>query len=1053
MKAITKLTAAKLSCKCRSFWILILLLSNLTIAVAQNVRTITGKLTDANTGKPIAGASVVLKGTTTGTSTDENGNYTLKVPANTNAGTLIFTNIGFIAKEQAFTGEKIGNVSLTPDAKALNDIVVIGYGTAKKSDLTGSVSQVKADEIRASAPTTFDQALQGRSAGVQVTQISGKPGGETSIRIRGTSSITAGNEPLYVVDGLLISSDGRDMSTGVTLGPSLSPLSSINPNDIESIEILKDASATAMYGSRGANGVVLITTKKGKSGRGTISFDASYGSQEISHKLQVLNGPQFGNFVNEAKMNGGQTPVYVNPKNLPTTDWQGELFRKAPMQSYQLSMSGGNEKTKYSLSGSYFDQDGIITNSDFKRYTFRANLDQKITERLSAGLTTTYSNVASNGVLTTAGDGTIVPGIITSALLFNPILPVYNSKIPGGYTYENDRGKTLGNPVAEAKEYNSFSTISRILGNVFLKYKIADGLEFKTSFGIDNYNSKENSFGPNFLKRTQASHGEAGIGMMQGLTWLNENILSYTKDLRGGKDNISAVAGFTTQKFHNDGLVQYVFDFDDNRTGWHNLSAGKNPQKPSSPESQWSMVSYLARVNYSLGDKYLFTLTGRTDGSSKFAEGNKYGFFPSGAFAWRVINEEFMKEQKIFSDLKVRTSYGIIGNQAIPPYQSLALVGPFGEGTFNTANSEPFTGQEPTSYPNKDLKWETTAQFDLGVDMSFFKSRLNITADYYNKKTSDLLYPTPIPYTTGFVTTLLNVGNITNNGFDLDIRSINIKNKNFRWNTALTFSVNKNKITKLNIDRDVYLAGGQILRVGQPIGTFYGLVFDGIFQSDEEAASSPVLVGQEATSPDPASRAKAGDRKYKNMSDVNGKVVIDDNDRVILGYAQPKFTWGLNNSFSYKNWDLSFFFQGSQGNKMANMNTLNLQNFTGENNVIAEAALNRWTPENHSNKYPRALSYGSKDVGIFSSNVVEDASYIRLKSLLLAYNFNAQMLKKSGIQNIRVYASATNLLTITKYTGYDPEANTYGQNTTIVGVDNGGYPQAKVYTLGLGVQF
>lgn len=1049
MKAIISSTLTGLSLLKKNLLLISLLFSS-TITIAQNAILISGTVTDSVTGKSIEGVSVSLKNSNIGTITNDSGKYSLQIP--TKPSMLIFSNVGYITKTIEVGQNNIINVILAPDTKYLSDIIVIGYGTTRKSDLTGSVSQIKSEEITSIAATSFDQALQGRAAGVQVTQLSGKPGGETSIRIRGTSSITAGNEPLYVIDGLLITSSGSDVGTGVTLGPTLSPLASLNPNDIESIEILKDASATAIYGSRGANGVVLITTKRGKAGKSTITLDGSWGWQDISHKLDVLNAEQFATFVNEAKLNANQTPIYVNPKNLGSgTDWQNELFRVAPMANYQLSISGGNDKTKYSISGGYFNQNGIIINSNFRRYTFRANLEQKVTDYLSAGVSLTYSNIASNGVLTTSGDGTIIPGVINSALLFNPILPVYDNTVPGGYTYENDRGKILGNPVADAQENNSYSTMSRIFGNTFLKLKIIEGLELKTSFGIDNINSKESSFAPNYLKRAQASHGEAGVGTNQALTWLNENILTYNKMLRKNKDNLNVVAGFTLQKFHSEGLIQYVFDFPDNRTGYHNLAAGKNPQKPSTPESQWNIISYLGRINYSFDNKYLFTFTGRIDGSSKFAEGNKYGFFPSGAFAWRIINETFMQKQHIFSDAKLRISYGLIGNQAIPPYQSLALVGPFGEGTFNTGTStEIITGQEPLGYANKNLKWETTKQLDLGADLSFFKNRLNISFDYYHKKTIDLLYPTPIPYTTGFVTTLLNIGNITNHGIDLDIRSQTILFKISILN-GIQFSLNRNKITKLNIDRDVYLAGGQILRVGEPIGTFYGLVFDGIFQTDAEAASSPVLEGQQPGSPNPASVARAGDRKYKNIDASDN--VINDNDRTILGYAQPKFTWGFNNSLSYKNWDFSFFFQGSQGNKMANLLTLDLQNFTGENNVIAEAALNRWTPTNPSNQYPRALSYGNVDVGKFSSIEVEDASYLRLKSVLLAYNFRNDLLKRIKIQSIRLFASATNLFTITDYKGYDPEANTYGQSNVIVGVDNGGYPLNKVYTVGVNVQF
>jgi TonB-linked SusC/RagA family outer membrane protein len=1011
----------------------------------NKTKTINGKITSA-TGDVISGASVQVKGSSAGTSTNDNGEFSISVE--NERSVLIISNVGYKQREVAVKNQSSLNIVLEEDNNQLSQVVVIGYGAVKKSDLTGSVASIKSEELKAVPVTSFDQAMQGRAAGVQVTQTSGKPGSEASIRIRGTSSINAGNEPLYVIDGLLVSSDGGDMTTGVTLGPRIGALAAINPNDIESIEILKDASATAIYGSRGANGVVLITTKRGRAGSGTVSLDAYYGRQEVANQLKVLNAAQFATLVNDAKLNANATPIYVNPKNLGEgTNWQNELFRIAPMASYQLSFSGSDEKTKYSISGGYFDQDGIIINSNFKRYSFRANLDRDVSKKLTVGTSVSYANISSTGVLT--NNGTIVPGVVSSALLFNPVLPAYDSTVKGGYTFENDRGKTLGNPIADAKEYNSYTTSSRILGNVYARYKITNDLEFKTSFGIDGFNQKENSFGPNFLKRTQASKGEASVGTVQGLTWLNENTLTYNKQWKE-KHAITALAGFTTQKFHNESFFAYAFDFPDNRTGYHSIAAGLNPQKPFNGESQWTLVSYLGRINYSLLDRYLFTATGRVDGSSKFAEGKKYGFFPSGAFAWKVINEDFMREVKFISDLKLRVSYGVIGNQAIPPYQSLALVGPYGEGVFNSSTgAEVFTGLEPLSYVNKNLKWESTKQLDIGTDISFFSNRLSVTADYYQKKTFDLLLSTPIPTTSGFSSTVLNVGNIVNKGFDFDIRSYNTTGR-FKWNTSLNISINKNTITNLNTETDILLLGGSLLRRGESIGTFYGYIFDGIFQTDQEAASSPVLVGQEPTSSNPASRAKAGDRKYR---DINNDGKVDANDRTLLGSAQPDFTFGFNNSFSYRGIELSVFFQGSQGNKMANFNNLDLLNFTGQNNVLAEAALNRWTPNNPSTKYPRALSSGSLDVGVFSSNIVEDASYIRLKNVTLAYRIPATILNKVKIKSLRVFAGATNLWTSTDYTGYDPEANTYGQSTTLIGIDAGGYPQAKTYTIGINAGF
>lgn len=1017
-------------------------------AIAQDTPgKVTGKITSAS-GSAVEGATVTVKGLAKGVASNRSGQFTITVPAGRD--TLVVSHVGFVTQEIALQGRTTLNITLTDVNAELSQVVVIAYGTSRKSDLTGSVVSVKADELKAIPATSFDQALQGRAAGVQVTTLSGKPGGEPSIRIRGTSSITARNEPLYVIDGMLVNSDAGDIAGGVTRGPNLGPLSSINPGDIESIEILKDASATAMYGARGANGVVLITTKRGRSGQGQVNIEAYHGYQQVANKLKLLNAEQFADFVNEARMNANQMPIYVNPKNLGKgTDWQDELFRTAPISNVQASVSGGDEKTKYSLSGSLFSQDGIILNSDFKRYSFRANLDRQVSDKFSVGASLAYSRINSKGVLT--NDQQIVPGVVLSAIYFNPVLPVYNPNEPGGYTYENRRdnfytiGRTLGNPVAEAREYISDTRINRFLGNAYAKYTFNKQFEFRTSFGVDAFSNDEGSFGPNFLKRTQASEGEASIAKSDGMTWLNENTLTYNNTF-AGRHRVNAVLGYTMQQFNNDKLNAIAFGFPNGTTGYHNIFAGQKPQKPTNSESSWSMISYLGRVNYTLDNKYLFTVTGRVDGSSKFGANNKYAFFPSAAFAWRASQEDFMKDIDWISDLKVRSSYGVIGNQGIPSYTSLANVGPFGEGVFNSPQgSEVYTGMEPINYPNPNLRWETTRQLDLGVDLSIFNNRINITADYYHKKTNDLLLQTPIPSTSGFTSTLLNVGNIENHGIDLDIRTENLRGE-LTWSSAINFSINRNKITNLNSDNDIPLLGGLILREGESIGAFYGLRTLGIFQTDAAAASSPVLVGQEPTGPSAASHAKAGDRQY---FDKNGDKKITLDDREILGYATPKFTWGFSNNLSYRNWGLAVFFQGSQGNKMANLNSLGLLNFNGQTNVLADAALNRWTPTNPSNKYPRALAAGSLDNGYISSDIIEDASYIRLKNIQLSYDFSSRLLQKIKVKRLRLYASATNLFTITDYTGYDPEANAFGQSTTLMGLDLGGYPQSRTFLFGI----
>lgn len=1011
-----------------------------TLTAVQQEIPITGTVTSTN-GEILPGVNVLLKGTSEGTMTDFDGNYEINVPDENSV--LVFSYVGYEPQEVIVGNQRKINIQLVPDAGELSEVVLIGYGGQRRSDLTGAISSVSSEELEGVAATTFEQALQGRASGVEVTQATGMPGGETNIRIRGTSSVNASSEPLYVIDGMLVNSNGNETALGAR-GPRVGPLAAINPNDIESIEILKDASATAIYGSRGANGVILITTKKGRSGAGTVNFNAYYGVQQVSNELELLNATQYAELVNDAQMNFGRNPVYVNPTTLGKgTDWQEELFRMAPIADYQLSFSGGDEKTNYSISGGYFTQDGIVIGSDFERYSFRVNLERDLSDRLNIGTNLSYAKINSNGVLT--GAGSLNQGVISNALQMNPILPVYNPNIPGGYTYEHDRKEGIANPVAEALEYEAVTNTSRLLGNVFAEYELITDLKFKTSFGIDAVTSKASTFGPNFLKQSESSMGEATISDLQALTWLNENTLTYNYSFND-TDRLTVLAGFTMQEFKNESLFALAFGFPDGRTGYHNLGAAENPQNPANSESEWSLLSYLGRINYALMDRYIFTVSGRADGSSKFAEGNKFGFFPSGAFAWRMSNEPFMQDQDIFDQLKLRLSYGVTGNQSIGPYNSLALIAPFGEGVFNYGpEGTVFFGQEPTGYPNRDLKWETTRQANIGIDATFWDGRFSATADFYDKRTSDLLLGTPIPYTSGFQTTLLNVGNVNNRGFGLEL-SAEVFTGDFSWNTSGNISINRNEITNLSRDEDInLLVGGSVLREGYPIGTFEGYVFDGIFQSDAEASSGPKLRGE---------TPQAGDRRYKDISGPTGLPdgFVDEFDRTVLGTAEADFTWGFSNDFSYKNFNLNIFFQGSQGNEMVNLNNVNLMNLNGQQNVLAEAGLNRWTPENPSNLYPRANA-GDVFNSVFSSRFVEDASYLRLKNITLGYELPAEVIARIGVNRLRIYGGATNLFTITDYSGYDPESNAYAGSTNIVGIDSGTYPLAKTYTLGINLGF
>ncbi len=1020
-----------------------------------------GVITSKTDNSTIPGVNITVKGTILGTVTDLHGNYEIDVDEN---GVLVFSFVGYKNVTVNVGGRSIIDIVLEEDIQALDEIVVIGYGVVRKSDLTGSLSSVSGEEISKVPVTSFDQALQGRAAGVQVRQVTGKPGGETSVRIRGTSSITAGNEPLYVIDGMMITSNSSATTAGGNRGPALNPLASINPSDIESIEILKDASATAIYGSRGSNGVVLVTTKMGKAGQSNISLDMYYGMQEVSKNLDVLNAEDFVYFVNKVDSDKGfpLDPDYLIPEKFGEgTDWQNALFRQAPIQSYQLNFNGGETKTKYMVSAGYFKQDGILVGSDFERLNFRINLEREVSEKINLGANIGISRIKSNGVLTNAG--TLLPGVSMTALLFPPTLPVLDPNQTGGYTYDDytgrdDRHRNLVNPYADAVEVQDNATNMRVIGTVFGTYEIMESLVYKLNFGFDSFSSKENRFVPNFLKRTEANNGEAVVATLNGASWLLENTVSYNK-IFGTDHKLDAVVGFTTQAFSSEGLWAATLDFADNKTGYYAIQNGMKPQPSITYSSEWGMISFLGRVNYILKDKYLFTATGRVDGSSKFGENNRYGYFPSGSFAWRISNEEFFPKNETFSNLKARVSYGVIGNSDIGNYGSLSTVAVVGEGTFT--NDQSYNGTAPLRYANPSLRWERANQFDGGLDFDMFGGRIIGTLDYYYRLTSDLLLDDQITATSGFTSTIRNIGSVINDGFEFGLNTVNI-DKEVNWSSGIVFSVNNNKVGNLTEGKDVLISGAlwlptgwSILREGQPIGTFYGYQSDGVFQSEAEIQEGPLLISQAASG-----SAKPGDRRYKDIGsrDVSGNLtdqpdgIIDEADRTVLGQASPKFIWGFNNTVTYKNFDLSVFIHGISGNQVANVNLFEIGFLNGETNVLQDHYDNSWSEENAGGIYPR-INPDRNDQGFFSDAYLEDGSFIRLQTLSLGYSFASGVLEKMRMSKFRAYVSGTNLFTYTDYSGYDPEVNAFGQNTLFQGADYGGYPTAKSVVVGIQITF
>ena len=990
------------------------------------VNIINGTVKDAQ-GNPLAGVSVIVKGTQKGISTNADGSFSVDA----NAGDVLeFTIVGYQKKSVTVGQSTSLNVVMEIEASIADEVVVVGYGTQKKGDVTGAVSSIKENDIKATPIVALDRALQGRVAGVEVTTNSAKPGGGTTIRVRGTGSVNAGNEPLYVIDGF---------PTG--------NLNSINPSDVSSIEILKDASATAIYGSRGSNGVVLITTQRGTAGQSNISLESYYGVQSILHKIPLLNAREYADFINEARINGGGTAYFDGSspdRPLPTTmgrgtDWQDEVFQQAPIQNYQLSFSGGEQKTRYAISGGYYDQKGIILNSYFKRYSLRANIDREISSRFKIGLTMQGAYTRSNSARTET-EGGANSGVTTSAINYAPTFKIYNSD----GTYYRDQGPLNGNlvdnPVGLAKELTDRFFTTRLLSNVFADYTILKGLTFKTSWGADLYNTKSNYYATRLIGLGASSGGSASVSSSMNLNWLNENTLTF-KTTFSELHSLTVLLGYTTQAYDNENVTARAVNFNDDFASYNNLGAGASLQTPASGSGEWSLISYLARINYVYDNRYLLTLTAREDGSSRFGPNNKYGFFPSGAFAWRVSNEKFMNSLKFVKDLKIRTSYGIAGNQEIGDYLYYSTIQnpsyAFG-GVYSSI------GSVPSGIGNENLRWEKNAQFDAGIDADLFNSRIQFTADYYIKTTSDLLFSVNVPQTTGYGTALRNIGKVQNKGFEFAVTSQNIQRGDFNWASSFNVAFNRNKVLTLD-GRPSFTTGNGIghlqisntvlLAVGQALGNFYGRIVDGIFQNEDEINKSA------------QKSAHLGDIRYKDLND-DGQ--INDNDRAVIGNGYPKFFGGFNNTFNYKGIELNVFIQGNYGNDILNYQRFELYNLNGNNNQ-AKDVLNRWTVNNHSNSIPRASATGGGR--ILSTFHIEDGSYLRVKSISLGYNLSGTLLKRTTLKKVRVYIAAQNIITLTHYTGYDPEVSRFGTTSISQGMDYGGYPSSKTILVGLDLNF
>ena len=1002
----------------------------------QQDRQITGIIVD-NTGMPVIGANILVKGTTNGTISDMDGKFILSSVKD--GDIIVVSYIGFLDQEIKVSASNEYKITLREDSQSLDELVVVGYGTMKKSDITGSVSSVKIDDLKDGIGTSVDEMLLGKSAGVSVVQNSGEPGGGFSINIRGASSINASVSPLYVIDGIPID-NSRAVESGSIVGfnsnrTPRNPMSSLNPADIESIEILKDASATAIYGSRGANGVVLITTKSGSTGKQNISYSGTISISSPSKKLDLLNATDYKRVLNAIIDEGGESETYRVgdiANNGLGTDWQDEVTKhNAISHEHQLSFSGGNEKTYYYASLNYAKQDGIVKNTSFERWGARLNLKSDVTNKLTIGLNVSGSYMKDKYVANGYGVNAEA-GVLYAAYNYDPTLPIKDED--GNYARSSIL--SVDNPVAIQEGMNSHSDTYRILASAYGEYDIIEGLTAKLSIGTDFVNENRKNF---ISSLTQYGEDNGGIGSNQNAeksNYIIEGTLNYNKTF--GKHSVGGLFGMSYQRFVNTNMNSRAADFPDESLGADNLELGNQETfRITNSVTGNRLASYIGRFNYSFDDRYLATVTFRADGSSRFGENHRFGYFPSAALAWRINNESFLKDVDFLSSLKLRLSWGRTGNQEIGNYPALST---YSAGNSAIWNGQAVIGTKPSKIPNPDLKWETTDQYNIGIDFGFFKNRLSGGIDYFWKKTSDMLLELPIPQSTGYSNQLTNIGRIDNNGIELFLNTVNIDTHDFSWSSDFTFSAMKNEVKDLGGIDEIIIGAGYthvdqvaIRRPGVPLNAYYGYEVAGVWQENDDFG-----VMKEDYAP--------GDLKYV---DQNKDGVIDDKDRVVLGDSFPDFSWSFGNTFNYKNLGLYIFFEGVQGVDMLNGNLIdNYFPISFRRNKFSELYLNRWTPDNPTNEYPsfvNPLKFGRK---VCNSRTISDASYVRLKTIRLSYTFPKI---SESISSLQIYATAENLFTFTDYIGLDPTVNS--NNNTNFRMDFNSYPSARTYMFGVKIDF
>ncbi|MBP1676378.1 MAG: TonB-dependent receptor plug [Bacteroidetes bacterium] len=1074
--------------KRKIFFLTVLLLFGVYFVSAQQNLSVSGVVTDASDGSPLLGVSVQVKGTSTGTVTDLDGKYSINVHQ---GSVLVFSYIG-MEKQEISVKSRIVNVKMQPDAKMLDEVVAVGYGTMKKSDLSGASVTVGEDKLKGSIITNMDQALQGRVAGVTAVQTSGAPGSSVSIRVRGQSTINADAEPLYVIDGVPVQIQGRsgaDFGLGDALGngavSTVSPLSTINPSDIVSMEILKDASATAIYGSQASNGVVLITTKRGKVGEAKFTYEGMFGFQRQAKRLDVMNLKEFAEYSNDMAAETAGRDIRVefrDPSLLGVgTNWQDAVFQSAPMHSHTVSASGGNEFMKYYVSGSYLNQEGTVIGTKFERFSFKSNLDAQLKKWLKMGVNLSYSSTDERLGLADSDEG-----IINIALLSTPDVPIKD--IDGNYTSVNREGvATRINPIAKALDEDNLLSRSNLSGNIYFDATLYKNLIWHTEYAINKSGSDAERFRPTATYGSWSRSINSDTKQHnQSTFWQIKNYLNYSKDF--GLHKTTAMIGNEIQESSWEYQSISASNLPDNTI--HNPSLGSDPLITSGFGSS-SMASVFARGTYNYNDKYYATYTFRYDGSSNFGPLNRWAPFHAAAASWRLSNENFMADFKpVISNAKLRLGWGQTGNQAIDGYRWGASISSMETGLG--------AGYRQSNIANPYIKWETQEQVNLGLDLALLDNRIELNVDAYRKISKDMLMQMDLPSymgTDGNVSSALaapwgNYGSIENKGLEFSLNTHNIKTADFQWDSELQVSFNKNKLLALDGTSSTSIEGyGQWTDVvshtvvGQSLYNFYGYVVEGIYQDKEdiENSATPDHNPTDGVSYSRTNTVYPGDIKYK---DVDGNGYIDENDRTNLGSPLPKFTFGLNNTIRYKNFDLNIFVNGSYGNKVLNYSSINLTSMeTLWNNQLAvvterarltqiDASISyprtnstgtivyNWYDDidnvkvaNSGAKLPRAIQNDPNDNARISSRYIEDGSYLRIKNIALGYNFNKKLLKPLHLETLRIYANIQNLYTLTKYSGFDPEIGSSTASSNVMGLDNGRYPSPQVYSFGLNLSF